>query len=413
VSDRSVPSDTAVAQKPSPSILNPFLDVTCAGGLSILVFVPFLLFVEPPTSSLGERFIVLSTLINFPHFVASYWLLYRSKEMVLRYRVAAIWMPLALAVACAGAVLVGQSNPGYLELITLSSAGYLAWHYTGQAWGMMASYSYVEGVPFTREERVWVRGSLQVLLVFHVAWVLWYSVRSDLTDPYRMLYYVGAASIPAAFLIGGIGLLRYKKRLGRTPPLRVLVPWGAICLWYGVMARGKDAIVLVQLAHALQYLPFPMRVELNSAARRTSPAPLFRWAIGLLLGGSLLFYGPLFVTGVGFRPMQETPPAVAIGGAMALFVLFLVARRFREPGVLPQLCVYGMGILIAGCAAFWFLPNAANGMIMALEDAGPMHHDAAIAVGAFLNIHHYFTDGCVWKVSTPEVRKELFSHLRK
>jgi len=30
---------------------------------------------------------------------------------------------------------------------------------------------------------------------------------------------------------------------------------------------------------------------------------------------------------------------------------------------------------------------------------------------ALINIHHFFIDGCVWKISTPEVRKDLFKHL--
>jgi hypothetical protein len=29
----------------------------------------------------------------------------------------------------------------------------------------------------------------------------------------------------------------------------------------------------------------------------------------------------------------------------------------------------------------------------------------------FINIHHYFTDGVIWKISNPEVRKELFAHV--
>jgi hypothetical protein len=30
---------------------------------------------------------------------------------------------------------------------------------------------------------------------------------------------------------------------------------------------------------------------------------------------------------------------------------------------------------------------------------------------ALINIHHFFIDGCVWKISTPEVKKDLFRHL--
>ncbi len=29
----------------------------------------------------------------------------------------------------------------------------------------------------------------------------------------------------------------------------------------------------------------------------------------------------------------------------------------------------------------------------------------------FINIHHYFTDGVIWKISNPEVRKDLFAHV--
>jgi hypothetical protein len=36
---------------------------------------------------------------------------------------------------------------------------------------------------------------------------------------------------------------------------------------------------------------------------------------------------------------------------------------------------------------------------------------APILVLMFINIHHYFTDGVIWKISNPEVRKELFAHV--
>jgi hypothetical protein len=33
------------------------------------------------------------------------------------------------------------------------------------------------------------------------------------------------------------------------------------------------------------------------------------------------------------------------------------------------------------------------------------------AISAFFNIHHYFTDGVVWKLRNPAVREDLFGHL--
>src|SRR2546421_9466549 len=35
------------------------------------------------------------------------------------------------------------------------------------------------------------------------------------------------------------------------------------------------------------------------------------------------------------------------------------------------------------------------------------------AISAFFNIHHYFTDGVVWKLRDPAVREDLFGHLSR
>jgi hypothetical protein len=34
-----------------------------------------------------------------------------------------------------------------------------------------------------------------------------------------------------------------------------------------------------------------------------------------------------------------------------------------------------------------------------------------VLILTFINIHHYFTDGVIWKFSNPVVRKELFAHV--
>jgi hypothetical protein len=35
----------------------------------------------------------------------------------------------------------------------------------------------------------------------------------------------------------------------------------------------------------------------------------------------------------------------------------------------------------------------------------------ALCLLAFLNVHHYFTDGVMWKLRNPAVREDLFGHL--
>ena len=36
---------------------------------------------------------------------------------------------------------------------------------------------------------------------------------------------------------------------------------------------------------------------------------------------------------------------------------------------------------------------------------------APILLLMFINIHHYFTDGVIWKISNAEVRRDLFAHV--
>ena len=37
---------------------------------------------------------------------------------------------------------------------------------------------------------------------------------------------------------------------------------------------------------------------------------------------------------------------------------------------------------------------------------------APVLILMFINIHHYFTDGVIWKISNPEVRRDLFAHVQ-
>jgi hypothetical protein len=143
-----------------------------------------------------------------------------------------------------------------------------------------------------------------------------------------------------------------RKRLGRFPPARAIVPWIAIFVWYAAILRwGLPGLFLVQLAHAIQYLGFPARVELNRATTR---------AAGRVMRHMVIYAAGLL--------------------AVSLLVTLVV------PG--PPMAVLASSLGV---------------------DAGRV---APILILYFINIHHYFTDGVIWKLSNPEVRKELFAHVR-
>ena len=333
------------------AILTPTIDLLLVGGLSLIVFVPLLLSGRKDLVIIGASAqAMLAGMINMPHFMASYRLVYRDRESILRHKWASIYVPAILLAYMGLAIVESWRSPNshvlVIVLVTVSST-YLAWHYTGQVWGMMASFAYLEGVSFSRSERLLIRTGLRILLVWHLSWFLY----TQLRDPTRVeaLYRIVSAGTVVAFALGAAGLIQLWRRTGKRPPLRAIVAWLAIFAWYAMMARDPKALFWIQIAHALQYLAFPIRVEMNRTTQARRPA-------------------------------------------------------------LKYMLLYAAGLLGASVLAALIIPKATMGAIGRIfgEEPGKA---APILILMFINIHHYFTDGVIWKISNPEVRKELFAHV--
>ena len=296
----------------------------------------------------------IGALVNMPHFLASYRMVYRTRESIRQHPWAAIYVPTLLLISCIGAVYASRWTDVPISALLTISSSYLAWHYTGQAWGMMATFTHLDGNPFNRIERRLIRGSLFILTAWHIVWFFYlgYSQYVDLTP-----LYIGLSALTAVALgMGLVGFWLHRRRTGRVAPLRAWLPWIAIFVWYATMARvGLPALFIVQIAHAIQYLIFPFRVEVNRTTRSLSAAP--RQLISLYLAG---------------------------------YLVALLA-----------------GSLLAGIA----LPLGAMAVVTDWIGSRP-GEVAGFAISAFFNIHHYFTDGVVWKLRDPAVREDLFGHLQ-
>jgi len=340
------------------AILTPTLDVLIVGGLWILLGLPLLLIPLSPELEewCGRNSIFLTSLINVPHFIASYWLLYSSREQTRRYPYAAFVVPALLVLYGVVALALHHELPELVMALQGTAAIYLAWHYTGQAWGMMAVFGHIDGLHWSARERTLLRTGLRLLLGWHVLWALrvggvpWPEVKALLVHPVSRGIVDGVAllSIP----LGLVAFQQLRARTGRLPSARMLAPWIAIHLWYLALWRTPAALVWVQLGHALQYLAFPARVELNRH-------------VGLSRGR-----------------------------------------------LATHLAIYGALLLGIGITVFELLPRALVGPAKLLPGA-PGALVIAAVVSAIVNVHHYFTDGCVWKISNPDVRKDLLSHLGK
>jgi hypothetical protein len=271
--------------------------------------------------------------------------------MILRHKWASIYVPAMLAAYIVAAVWEAQTSTFMVTILVTVSGAYLAWHYTGQAWGMMASYAVLAGTSFDRTERLLIRGSLRVLLAWHVTWFFFTHIRNP--DAIRPAYLLVSILSVAAFVVGAVGLVRMARRTGKAPPARSVVAWLAIFIWYAAIARDPNAIFWVQISHALQYLAFPIRVEINRTQREPEHSP-----------------GRLAVHMAGY--------------AMALLVISYLASEVLPARAMDAVALY-----------FGDEPGRVTPLLVLM----------------FINIHHYFTDGVIWKISNPEVRKELFAHV--
>lgn len=328
------------------------VDLLLVGGLSLLAFVPMLLSGSTDLLFVGVGAqAVLAMVINMPHFMASYRLVYRSREMMLKHKWASMYIPAILVVYVVAAVWEAQYSTFMVTILVTVSGAYLAWHYTGQVWGMMASFVFLEGTSFDRTERLLVRTSLRILLAWHVAWFLYTHLRDpSMIEPAYLLVSAGTL---VAFVLGAIGLVRLSRRTGKRPPPRALVAWLAIFAWYALVARDARAIFWVQIAHALQYLSFPVRVEMNRTIASES------------------------------------------GGRTHL---------------VRHMAAYSAVILVVSYLAGEFFPARAMDAVGAIFGADASQVTPVLML-QLINIHHYFTDGVIWKISNPEVRKELFAHV--
>jgi hypothetical protein len=349
---------TAVASVRGPvrAMITPAIDVAAVGGLSIVVAAALLASTRVPVDRHTPPFAayLLTAAVVWPHFAVSYRLLYATRESIRRYRAASVFFPLALAGFGAFAVLRSSTTSVYADLMSLVASVYLARHYTGQAWGMMASFSFIAGTPFAAREREACRWSLNLLMLWHATWALGIGV-ADVAPPLVPLIRWMDARVDvvafASFAVGLGGLGMMTRRLGSLPPARVVVPWLALYFWYALLRRDVGNLLFLQVAHALQYLIFPLRVEHTRKVGRAAPVkPPFAalWLGALTLVGVALFAGIPELFRVSYVE------AGGAGDASAAFLSVFVS---------------------------------------------------------FVNIHHYFIDGCLYKLRNPEVRRDLFAHL--
>jgi hypothetical protein len=362
-----------------PYLISPFLDFMLVGGLAIIVFVA-LFFVYPPGSPDFSDYTVqvvasmgiIAYLLNDPHFMVSYQMLYHRypeklqrfkshRELWLRYIVAGIAAPAVLALYFLYAMLAQR-----MELFSFAVQAMLilvGWHYVKQGFGVFIMLSAMKKVYYgTWQRRFLLANSYIVWLSYSLS--LFIGGDSSATAQLQDFWGVKYGALPhsellASFndMLGGVFILCATLAVlvaiweKKQPSLTALT--GYLSMYYLLFAATFHPLwVLIYPAfHSLQYLMFVYAYKRGEAAhRRQDPVFTPRVITHRLVG----FVALAFVLGVLF---------------------FDWVPSLLEAWINPH-------------HAFLFPLTA--------------------AVIITINIHHYFIDNVIWRKEHAEIGRYIF-----
>ena len=360
-----------MSSAPSPAkanyLVSPIWDFWMLGGASIFVYLLMrtaslyrgLYGVSNQFGNLAMTMAMMSLIVNYPHFLASYRLAYgRGPGFLRKHWFQTLVVPCLLINFLVCAYVLAQ-QPGSKDLCEqMLGAGInfmyftVGWHYSKQAFGCMMVYSAYDRYPLARWQRELLRWSLLSVWWYNFAynsmgghgefWSLTYNTWSLPAFVYPLSYSLfwglGAAALY---------LVLYRNwRHGHRPSATFWVPYASMMLWFAPCFRQADFFMyVVPFFHSLQYLAFVYRVE------RSRPS-------------------------------------------------------LRDSSTRATLLV--LGLTFSGWAAFELVPGNLDAAFDNLRTFGFSFF--LIAANLFINIHHYFLDNVLWRVrDDEEVRQALFA----
>ncbi len=326
-------------------IVGPVTDVAFLGGLSVVVWAWFRF--APEASASFDAAGLAATLVwvvNYPHFAATSYRLYSSKRSMMQFPVTAFAIPAVLVAAAAAAFAApDEFAPWLVKLFILWSP----YHYAGQTLGLTLMYSRRCGWPITGGARRLLNAL--VLTTFVAA-----TARFEQFTSEQQFFGVRYVTL-------GIPEWVYDAS--------VIALWLLSTAFLGWLAIGA--------ARTRRIPPVAMLMPL---------AAQFLWLV-IPTPGAFMFLVPAFHS-----------------------------LQYLYVGWIAQLASDG-GIRSAPCAArssaWWFAVSCAGGIALfwLFPRIGTIG-GASLAVStaivlSVVQIHHFFVDGVIWKLSSPTTSSPL------
>jgi tetratricopeptide (TPR) repeat protein len=304
----SAPVEPSRAQ--SPWIYRPWIDLTVGcGAWSAPLLIAGFYFANSYARGWSVAFYFLALLSNYPHFMATVYRAYHTRDEFAKYRLYTVHVALLLAAAGAVTHLWYELLPWIFTLYICWSP----WHYTGQNFGLLMMFARRAGVSPTEAERRALRLSfvasyVLLMLSFHTgasgdALILSMGLAAKFTLPTRAalaLFFLGAS---------GWALASMARRSSLRTILPVLTLTVTQFLWFLLPAvielvSGREipqtrySSGLLAVLHSTQYLWITSYYQKKEArAAGDSNWSFWRYLVTLVAGGIALFIpGPWIVS---------------------------------------------------------------------------------------------------------------------
>ncbi|HKV23618.1 MAG TPA: tetratricopeptide repeat protein [Candidatus Acidoferrum sp.] len=355
--ERGASPQGALGEASSPWIYKPWIDLTvgCGAWSAPLLLLGFY-FANSYGRAWTLAFYFLALLSNYPHFMATVYRAYHTRDEFQKYRTYTVHVALLLAAAGVLTHLWYAMLPWVFTLYICWSP----WHYTGQNFGLLMMFARRAGVTPTERERAALR------LSFIASYIL-----------LMLSFHTGPSGDTLILSLGLPATLTLPARVALVIFFMAASGWALISL-----ARRSSLWTMIPVATlaATQFLWFllPAMIELFSGRE----IPQTRYSSGLLA----VLHSTQYLWITSYYQKKEARAAGKTGWSYTGYLVTLIAG--------------GIALFIPGP---WIVSRV-------------FHADFAasfLTFTALVNIHHFILDGAIWKLRDSRIASVLLDGQQK
>lgn len=381
VSSRSAGTSGVTSAAPR-YLFGPVADFLCLGGSSLFLLpLIALLPSDGENEGLAAAMMLLSFIINHPHFAHSYQIFYRDfrhkafgadsdAKLRPRYIVAGLIVPFLIALFFA--VCLWRKDALMLGYAVNAMALLVGWHYVKQGYGMLMVDAALKRKYFPASDKTVLLANGYA--VWFMAWLLgndsvremnFWNLKYYTFDMPDALLMVAGAIATVTGAMTAVVLARRWKANGGTLPFNGVVAYLVTLYGWTLLIRVAPLWLLVVPAlHSMQYMIVVYRFQSNYEEARSRAAKN-----GPARSGMRRF--------VAWGPRMQITWFVLVGIVLG-FIGFYGAPFLLQRLVDLDRTIFGPSVFLF---MFWI----------------------------FINVHHYFLDSVMWRRENPETRQFLFS----